>query len=34
MNFGSIKIDERPDPLRNGPRFEKLIERFDAGIPE
>jgi TolB-like protein/Flp pilus assembly protein TadD len=32
--FGSIKIDKRLDPLRNDPRFQKLVERFDAGIPE
>jgi len=32
--FGSIKIDKRLDPLRNDPRFQKLLERFDAGIPE
>ena len=32
--FGSIKIDKRLDPLRNDPRFRKLIEVFDAGIPE
>jgi TolB-like protein/Flp pilus assembly protein TadD len=32
--FGSIKIDKRLDPLRHDPRFQKLIERFDAGIPE
>ncbi len=30
--FGSIKIDKRLDPLRNDPRFQKLIERFDSGI--
>jgi adenylate cyclase len=32
--FGSIKIDKRLDPLRKDPRFQKLVERFDAGIPE
>ena len=32
--FGSIKIDKRLDPLRSDPRFQKLVERFDAGIPE
>ena len=32
--FGSIKIDKRLDPLRHDPRFQKLLERFDAGIPE
>jgi len=32
--FGSIKIDKRLDPLRHDPRFQKLVERFDAGIPE
>src|SRR6266513_2667467 len=32
--FGSIKIDKRLDPLRNDPRFQKLVEHFDAGIPE
>ena len=32
--FGSIKIDKRLDPLRPDPRFQKLVERFDAGIPE
>jgi adenylate cyclase len=32
--FGSIKIDKRLDPLRNDPRFQKLVARFDAGIPE
>jgi TolB-like protein/Flp pilus assembly protein TadD len=32
--FGSIKMDKRLDPLRNDPRFQKLVERFDAGIPE
>jgi TolB-like protein/Flp pilus assembly protein TadD len=32
--YGSIKIDKRLDPLRNNPRFQKLVERFDAGIPE
>ncbi len=32
--FGSIKIDKRLDPLRNDPRFQKLIERFDSGILE
>jgi TolB-like protein/Tfp pilus assembly protein PilF len=32
--FGSIKIDKRLDPLRQDPRFQKLVERFDAGIPE
>jgi len=32
--FGSIKIDKRLDPLRNDPRFQKLVERFDDGIPE
>jgi len=32
--FGSIKMDKRLDPLRNEPRFQKLLERFDAGIPE
>jgi hypothetical protein len=32
--FGSIKIDKRLDPLRPGPRFQKLVERFDPGIPE
>jgi adenylate cyclase len=32
--FGSIKMDKRLDPLRNDPRFQKLLERFDAGIPE
>jgi tetratricopeptide (TPR) repeat protein len=32
--FGSIKIDKRLDPLRDDPRFQKLVERFDAGIPE
>jgi TolB-like protein/Tfp pilus assembly protein PilF len=32
--FGSIKIDKRLDPLRKDLRFQKLVERFDAGIPE
>ena len=32
--YGSIKIDKRLDPLRHDPRFQKLVERFDAGIPE
>jgi TolB-like protein/Flp pilus assembly protein TadD len=32
--FGSIKIDKRLDPLRHDPGFQKLVERFDAGIPE
>jgi adenylate cyclase len=32
--FGSIKMDKRLDPLRKDPRFQKLVERFDAGIPE
>jgi TolB-like protein/Flp pilus assembly protein TadD len=32
--FGSIKIDKRLDPLRHDPRFQRLVERFDAGIPE
>jgi tetratricopeptide (TPR) repeat protein len=32
--FGSIKIDKRLDPLRHDARFQKLVERFDAGIPE
>jgi TolB-like protein/Flp pilus assembly protein TadD len=32
--FGSIKMDKRLDPLRNDPRFQKLVERFEAGIPE
>jgi TolB-like protein/predicted Zn-dependent protease len=32
--FGCIKVDKRLDPLRNDPRFQKLVERFDAGIPE
>jgi TolB-like protein/Flp pilus assembly protein TadD len=32
--FGSIKIDKRLDSLRKEPRFQKLVERFDAGIPE
>ena len=32
--YGSIKIDKRLDPLRYDPRFQKLVERFDAGIPE
>jgi len=32
--FGSVKIDKRLDPLRDNPRFQKLVERFDAGIPE
>ena len=32
--YGSIKIDKRLDPLRDDPRFQKLVERFDAGIPE
>ena len=32
--YGSIKIDKRLDPLRNDPRFQKLVERFEAGIPE
>jgi TolB-like protein len=32
--FGSIKIDKRLDSLRNDPSFQKLVERFDAGIPE
>jgi hypothetical protein len=32
--FGSIKMDKRLDPVRNEPRFQKLLERFDAGIPE
>ncbi len=32
--FGSIKIDKRLDPLRDDPRFQKLVERFDAGIPK
>jgi len=32
--FGSIKIDKRLDPLRHDPRFQKLVERFEAGIPE
>ncbi len=32
--FGSLKIDKRLDPLRNEPRFQRLVERFDAGIPE
>jgi TolB-like protein/Flp pilus assembly protein TadD len=32
--FGSIKMDKRLDSLRNDPRFQKLVERFDAGIPE
>src|SRR6266498_1432609 len=32
--FGSIKMDKRLDPLRNEPGFQKLLERFDAGIPE
>jgi TolB-like protein/Flp pilus assembly protein TadD len=32
--FGRIKIDKRLDPLRNDPRFQKLVEHFDAGIPE
>ena len=25
---------KRLDPLRNDPRFQKLVERFDPGIPE
>ena len=32
--FGSIRVDKRLDPLRKDPRFQKLVERFDAGIPE
>jgi serine/threonine-protein kinase len=32
--FGSIKIDKRLDPLRHDPRFQKLVDRFEAGIPE
>jgi TolB-like protein/Flp pilus assembly protein TadD len=32
--YGSIKTDKRLDPLRDDPRFKKLVERFDAGIPE
>ena len=32
--FGSIKMDKRLDPLRTDPRFQKLVERFEAGIPE
>ena len=32
--FGTITIDKRLDPLRADPRFQKLVERFDAGIPE
>jgi TolB-like protein/Flp pilus assembly protein TadD len=32
--YGSIKIDKRLDPLRHDPRFQKLVERFEAGIPE
>ena len=32
--YGSIKIDKRLDPLRHDPHFQKLVERFDAGIPE
>jgi len=34
MNFDSIKIVKHPDKLRNDPRFQKLVERFDAAIPE
>jgi len=34
MNFGSIKVDKRLGLLRNDPQFEKMAERFDAGIPE
>jgi serine/threonine-protein kinase len=32
--YGSIKIDKRLDPIRHDPRFQRLVERFDAGIPE
>ena len=32
--FGSVTMDKRLDPLRNDPRFQKLVARFDAGIPE
>jgi hypothetical protein len=32
--FGSIKIDKRLDPLRHDPRFQKLVERFDADLPD
>jgi class 3 adenylate cyclase len=27
-------VTDLNDPLRNDPRFQKLVERFDAGIPE
>ncbi|MEY2539293.1 MAG: hypothetical protein QOG67_3033, partial [Verrucomicrobiota bacterium] len=30
-SFGSIKTDARLNALRNDPRFQKLVERFDSG---
>ena len=32
--FGFIKIDQRLASLHGDPRFQKLVARFDAGIPE
>ncbi len=29
-----LRLDPMFDPLRNDPRFQKLVEHFDAGIPE
>ena len=32
--FGSIKIDRRLDPLKDDPRFKKLIERIFSAKPK
>jgi hypothetical protein len=30
-DYGSPKTDKRLDPLRDDPRFQKLVERFISG---